>query len=96
MKVYVYKESGMYDCDSFNNIEIFQTWEKAQEYFKKQVENEKLAITNHNFDIVKDWDTAEDGEFLITDDTESCFSGFEFGYSNDYSISIEIMEMECK
>lgn len=36
MKVYVYKECGMYDYESFNNIEIFQTWEKHKNILKKK------------------------------------------------------------
>ena len=96
MKVYVYKENGMYDCESYNNIELFQTEEKALQYFKEKVDQEILSISNHNYYVSTDWETVQDGEFLITDNTDHCFSGYVYGCGNEYSVSLEIVEMECK
>lgn len=96
MKVYVYKENVMYDYENYNNVEIFQTEEKALEYFKEKVDQELIAISNYNYYVSTDEETVKDGEFLITDNTDHCFSGYVYGCANDYSVSLEIIEMECK
>ena len=96
MKVYEYVEYGIYDYNEFCSTKVFLTKEKAQEYFKEKVEKEKSKIDSMNFyNITKDWENAGDGDFVISNDTDDCFCGYEYGYSNEYSINIEIREMEC-
>lgn len=94
MKVYVYKEYGVFEFSEFCNVEVFETMEKAKEFFKARVEDEKIQIKSYNYEIFTDWDSCTDGAFLITDDTETLFTGHEQGYAMEYSINLEIKEME--
>lgn len=96
MKVYVYKEYGVVDFSEFCNVEVFETMEKAKEYFKTRVEDEKRQIKSYNYEICTDWDSCPDGDFLLTNNTETLFTGYEYGYAMEYSINLEIEEKECK
>ena len=95
-KVWEYVEYGIYDYGEFCETKIFATEEKAKEYFKEKVEKEKLKINSYNFySIQTNFEECGDGDFYITSDNDYSFSGYEVGYSMEYSINMYIKEKEC-
>lgn len=89
MKVYVVIEDWAYDYDSGNNVEVYNTRQKALDSLQ-----EKRKSARIDFDL--EGKTDEEIEGIIEEQDESSYTVYEDGYYSKNHISIRIEEKEIK
>lgn len=93
-KIYVCKEYGISDYEEFCHIDLFTDKEMAKEYLKNRVAYELAYFKENDYKINYTEDECKEEDILVTKNTDTHFQMFIYGYGCDYSINIEIEDME--
>ena len=85
MKVFEVIIYSCYDFESDVNTEIFETYEKAKEYFEDRVETARLESEEY----------LEEEERRVTS-LEDYYNVYKYGDASTYDVVIRIFEKEVK